>query len=133
MLGGPLEGIVVKNKAYYSPKTNQGSLCAKIVTKEFKEKMSKKVESNSEEYPVPTSILDALPKQALWDKAIAHLREEDLLEGTSKDIGMLIKEIRKDFLEENEDVLKEMLFDFFSKKVIKHLVKDFPDYYQGLL
>ncbi len=124
ILGGPIEGIVIKNYG----KTNRSGepLFGKLVREEFREvrKMSEPKAG------VIEKIINSLATEARWRKAIQHLGEQDLLVNAPQDIGPLLKEISADVLKEEEETIKQMLFDGFWKDIIRKSTKGFPEYYK---
>lgn len=124
-LGGDIEGIVIS-----SP-----SMSAKLVRQEFKEVMREK-KPKAAQGDTDKAIQEtfaAFCTQARWDKAIQHLRESDEIKGSNSDIGLIIREIQRDVLEEEEGYVKELLWSMFRRKFLSAVVEGFPKYYQEKL
>lgn len=124
-LGGDIEGIVIASPF----------ISAKLVRQEFKEVMRKKkvksVQGDTDK--AIHEVFSAFCTQSRWDKAIQHLRESGEIVGSSKDIGLIIREIQRDVLEEEESYLKELLWSMFRRKFLSAVVEGFPKYYQERL
>lgn len=119
-LGGcSMEGCVI----------NDGQVYSKFVSPAFKEVINSK--------KVGVTFKDKLniykytfKSQARWDKAIQRVRENGKLTETPKDIGLLIKEVINDVKEEEENEIKEWLFNNLFKEIASASVFGFPDYYK---
>lgn len=124
-LGGDIEGIVI----------NSGCGLAKLVRQEFKEVMREKrpkaVQGDTDKAVQETFA--AFCTQARWDKAIQHLRESGEIVGSNSDIGLIIREIQRDVLEEEGEYVKELLWSMFRRKFLSAVVEGFPKYYQERL
>lgn len=131
ILGGTaIEGIVIKN---YAKVDGMGKmLCGKIVRPEFKE-------ANSAEWTgkqpgsVIERIIDSFNKEAIWQKAIQHAKEDGKLFGEAKDIGYLIPAVKKDFGIENSDEIKKKLAKEFYPDIERAILKGFPEFYKQRL
>ena len=132
ILGGPIEGIVVKNR---NQANDRGlyPLSGKLVTSSFKERMNKPLTEKATAYAVPQPILDSLNFEAIWDKAIIHLGEKGALAGSMQDTPSLMREISKDFEEENKEMLEKELYTFYRKNILKYISRGFPEYYRSKL
>lgn len=135
VLGGETpEGVVVKR---YTEHELYGQtfplMSGKFVTEKFREKHQK--------IPMGTSggnkILQEFERyntEARFNKAVSHLKEKGELEGSPKDIGKLMKELREDLLAECEEELKELLWNgYFKKDFIKVSTRGFPQWYKEKL
>lgn len=134
-LGGQeREGVVVKSyrewewmRFYYTV------MAGKYVTEKFKEvhrnNWSKentgkgKFESMAEQYAVP----------ARYMKAVQHLKERGELEGTPRDIGKLMKEVKNDITEEEKENIKTQLWAIFGEDVLRTAAKRVPEWYKEQL
>ena len=72
-------------------------------------------------------------KEAIWQKAIQHAREDGLLLNEAKDIGYLIGAVKKDFHEENGEAIKKKLIKEFYSDIERGVVKGFPEFYKAQL
>ena len=78
-------------------------------------------------------IIEELRTKARWDKAIQHMRDEEKLTNSPKDIGLLMKELASDLELEEGEQIKKRLLDFFLKEIRKGVIKGFPEYYKKRL
>lgn len=132
--GADMEGIVIKD--YTRPMEFGGMVypltALKYVSEAFKEKHSK-----NDEYTPQRDKLEELfssyRTEARWNKAIQHLRDKGELVGEPKDIGILMKELWDDWMEEEKDDFKEKLFAMFKKRVAGRIQSGFPEYYKQKL
>jgi len=120
MLGGPVEGIVIKN---YDRLSSYGQpLFVKIVNQEFKEDFRKI-------YAVGDSLEESLCQivfpEARFRKGVQRLKENGDHTGTVKDIGKILQIIQQDVAEESMDTIKEFLFQKYwpnAKKLLSHKI-----------
>jgi hypothetical protein len=125
-LGGPkIEGFVVKN---YRRKQ-----VAKFVSAAFKEKHAHCPKNPRVGGDEVAAIVNSLRTEARWLKAIQHLREKNVLVNGPEDIGPLMRELSTDLHAEEEQWIKDRLFDVFWKSIQKGVSQGFPDYYKKLL
>lgn len=133
VLGGQqIEGVVAKN---YSRFGRDGkTLMGKHVSEAFKEVHSKEwKKSNPSGKDVLSLICDEYRSDARWSKAVIHLRESDELEGTPRDIGTLMKAVQSDVLEECEEEIKEKLWRWAKKHVLRTSTRGLPEWYKAKL
>lgn len=131
ILGGvKIEGFVVKNYNQFS--ADKKILKGKFVSEAFKE-VHKKTFKNEGRKDVLFQIIGALRTTARWDKAIQHLKERGELTNSPKDIGNLLKEINLDIIRDEEDYIKEALFQNFRKPILRGCISGFPEYYKEKL
>jgi len=133
ILGGTtLEGVVCKN---FNKFTRDGkTMMGKFVSEQFKE--TNKVEwrkSNPTQGDVALTLIQKYKNEARFLKGIQHLREKGQLDESVKDIGPLMKEIRKDIFEEEKENIKEDLFKHFWPKIERGLTSNVPQWYKELL
>lgn len=131
-LGGvKIEGIVLKNYARFDTNTKK-VLMAKLVSKDFREKHEKewKTQSNNN---ILLQIADQYATEARWRKGVQHLREAGMLEEGPRDIGNLMKEISQDFESECKEEVKEKLYAYFRKKILKSVTRGVPEWYKRSL
>lgn len=132
ILGGPVEGIVIKNYSKYG--ADKKILMAKIVKDEFKEKH--KVEwkkQNPSGKDILMALGDSYRSEARWEKSIQYLKEMDMLTNSDKDIGMLLNRICDDIKEECEDEIKDALFKWAWPHIERRSVRGFPEWYKSKL
>lgn len=134
ILGGPIEGIVIKPKDHRLWGIDKKVLMAKYVRQEFKEKHNKDwKKDNPGRKEIVQAIIDTYRTPQRWGKAIQHLKEEGKLEGSPKDIGLLFKEIPRDVLAECGDEIKESLFRYFWKDISRGVTAGVADWYKNKL
>lgn len=134
-LGGPkIEGVVIKPVKYDLYGTDKKVLMGKYVSDDFKEAHRTEWSASN---PSGKSFLDLVIADyrttARWDKTIQHLRDDNKLENTPKDIGILLKELSDDIDREVYDDVKERLIKHFWKDIKRGIMRGFPEHYKGRL
>lgn len=131
-LGGMIEGVVVKNYQRFT--LDKEAMLGKFVSESFKEVHRSEWKSS---HPSKNDIIFCLIQEyktpARWQKAIIHLRERGLIEDSPKDIGLIIKEVQRDILDECKGEIQEKLFNSFWSTVSRGVVRDFPEWYKDEL
>jgi len=120
MLGGPVEGVVIKN---YDRLSSYGQpLFVKIVNADFKEDFKKT-------YAIGDSLEEALCQivfpEARFRKGVQRLKENETYTGTVTDIGNLIKVVQNDVASESLDTIKEFLYQKYwpnAKKLLSYKI-----------
>lgn len=132
-LGGPdIEGIVIKNYEQFG--SDGKMLMGKVVSEDFREKHGTDWKNKQpSRKDVIEQIIDELRTEARWMKSVQHRREDGLLENAPRDIGPLIKEIQNDVKEEEEEYIKQVLFNHFWKKISRGIIRGMPEWYKGKL
>lgn len=134
MLGGRMEGVVVKAYHRADPFDPDKPLKVKLVSEAFKEIHHKDwKERNPNKKDALAGIVDSFATPARWDKAIQSLRDQGLLKGDPSDIGSLMEAVRRDVEEEAVEDIKEALWQSFRKNVLKGVVAGVPAYYKSRL
>lgn len=128
-----MEGIVIKN---YSQTVLLGGnifpLFTKYVREDFKER-------HSIDWKVrqPKDTLEGWIKgfqsEARWTKAVIHAKEQNKLENSPRDIGMLLKKIQVDIEEEEKETIKNYLYKCYKEEIMRHATKGFPMWYKDKL
>ena len=132
-LGGvKVEGIVIKSTSLYGP--DKKLLMAKFVREDFKEAHAvewkqKKVSQGD----IILRIADAYRTEARWMKAVQHLREAGKLEGSPRDIGLLIEEVRRDIEKECRDEIEAILWKWAWPDVSRLVTRGLPEWYKNFL
>ena len=130
VLGGTkIEGVVIKNYAQRDQDDN--ILMGKFVSAQFKEKMTGK--PHSDKLPIVDQIISEYGKEAIWQKAVQHMRDDELLTGDMKDIGKLVAEIKEDFAKENGQDVRDRLVAEYYKEVERGILMGFPQWYKQKL
>lgn len=127
-----IEGVVVKNYSQFTP--DGKAMLAKFVSEDFKEIHS----SNwKEENPSKSDFIERLVSvyntPARWNKSIYRLRDAGLLVDSPVDIGLLIKDIPTDVMEECAAEIKEQLFAHFWPHIARGVTRGLPQYYKESL
>lgn len=127
-LGGMVEGIVIRPVGDPCPS-------AKLVKDEFKERMVKKEKSIKQDSKTEDAVrefFESFATEARWTKAIQHLKEDGIISrDTPENIGLIIKEIQRDTLEEEENFIKENLWVLYKRMFLRTLTEKFPKWYMN--
>lgn len=131
-LGGQkIEGIVIKNYARF---LHGKPLIAKLVSDKFKEVHAKEWKvGNPGGKDIIEILIDCYAVEARWEKSVQHLRDEGTLTNSPVDIGPLLKEVSQDIRKEEEDAIKEALFQWAWPKISRGVSRGFPEWYKGRL
>lgn len=133
ILGGcQIEGVVVKNYALYT-KEKKIAL-GKFVSEEFKEKHTSDWKGrNPGQADLVEILISQYRSEARWRKGIQHLRDEGKLEGSPRDIGLLMKEIPQDVFQDSSDEIMDQLFKHFWPQIQRGITKGLPEFYKSEL
>lgn len=132
-LGGVnMEGIVVKN--YYRFGSDKKVLMGKFVGEEFKEvhKQTWKA-SHPLRNDVVQLLITSLKTDARWLKAVQHCKERGELEGSPRDIPVIMREIDKDLKEECTTYIADKLTEWAMPKIIRGAKAGMPEWYKQYL
>ena len=134
-LGGvKIEGVVIKNYKplllgnVYIPVTG-----AKYVSERFKEVHNKNWKQENTGKGKWEQFKESYRTDARWQKAIQHLRESGKLEGSPRDISLLIKEVKQDIMDEERENILSFLFKTFGDELLRESVKGLPEWYKEKL
>ena len=133
VLGGcEIEGIVVKNHRQFG---RDGKILAgKHVSERFREVHGKEWrKTNPTGGDIVTQLVDRYRAEGRWAKAVHHLSDAGLLEGSPRDIGILIKTVRQDLVEECADEAKEILWKWAVGRVLRGSVGGLAEWYKQRL
>lgn len=135
ILGGQrIEGVVVKPLAYDVYGLDKKVLMGKFVSEAFKEIHSAEWKKAN---PGPKDILQGIGEQyrtpARWYKALQHLTEAGSIEGSPRDIGVLIREVPDDVLKECEGEIRDALFAWAWPHVRRSITAGLPEWYKAEL
>jgi hypothetical protein len=136
VLGGEqIEGIAIKNyKQFHNVPWMFGHpIFAKFVQEKFKERNATAWKAETQ-----TGLIEQLiaeyKSENRWLKAIQHLKEQNLLTDSPKDIGNIIKEILRDIEEEEKENIKEALWKhFWDRRLRMGVIHGFPMWYKEKL
>lgn len=133
VLGGvKIEGVVVKRYDLFTE--DKKPFKAKYVSPAFKEKHQKEWKvGNPTTKDVVQLLIEELRTEARWEKSVQHLRDDGRLEGSPRDIGPLIKEAQQDILKEEEEYIKEKLFQHFKGQITRGAISGLPEWYKERL
>ena len=133
--GAKIEGVVVKN--YAKSLLVRGQVlpitCGKYVSEAFKEVHGKSWSTEHTSKGNWESYIKTYQTEARWQKALQHLRDNGLLTDSPKDIGPLIKEVQKDITEECKEDIKEALWTYFGRDLIRISTNGLPEWYKDKL
>ncbi len=130
--GAQVEGVVVKNYAQFAP--DKKVAMGKLVSADFQEvhqKTWRKANPSKKDFVL--EIIESLRTEARWQKSIQHLEEAGKLEGTPRDIGLLIKEVPADILTEEGERLKDIIFAHFWSDIRRGVTRGLPEWYKRQL
>jgi len=132
-LGGQkVEGLVFKN--YHRFGIDGRALMGKFVSERFKEVHNADWKRRE---PVGKDIKELLcaayRTEARWHKAVQHLQERGEYTGTPRDIGPLLKEVQQDIETECADEIKEQLWLWIRKDVLRGSAHGLPEWYKRRL
>lgn len=130
--GAQREGVVIKvyKDWEYLGRLHYTVMSAKYVTEKFKEVHQKDWKKNNTGKGKLETLKSQYRTEARWHKAIQHLKENGQLEGSPRDIGALIKEIRKDLTDEEQENIKTHLWSLFGDDFQRSAVDGFPQWYK---
>lgn len=123
-----IEGIVIKCYGMYD--CNDHVLMCKFVRPEFKEMNGGK--ADKPRAAIVDKIGSMLNNTARWTKSVQHLKDDGVLVGDACDIGLLMKELNKDF-EEHRDEIKALLYAEYRKKILRVANAGFAEWYKQRL
>ena len=133
VLGGQLvEGVVVKNYARFG--ADKKVLMAKYVSDSFKEvHRGEWKKSNPGKTDVVQSLIAQFSTPARYQKAVQHLKERGLLEGSPRDIGALLKAAAEDIEKECRDEIAKVLYDWAWPQIRRGSTAGLPAWYKDEL
>ena len=130
--GAKIEGFVIKNYAQYG--RDKKVLMGKYVSEAFKEKHIKEWgKANPTNRDILETLTQGFRSEARWQKAIQHLRDAGLIEGSPRDIGPLIKEVQADIRRDSVDEIKEILFKWAWPHIERKSVAGLAEFYKERL
>lgn len=132
VLGGPIEGIVVKNYKRFG--RDGKAVMGKFVTEKYKETASKEWKANNPMLgDVIESIIATLRSERRWEKAVERLRDNGTLLGEPADIGPLIKAVQADVEAEEKDWIKSKLEEWALPRILRASASGLPQWYKERL
>ena len=133
ILGGKMEGVVLKRIANDMFHPDGKAVRAKYVSEAFKEKHTSSSMAVGRSKDIVMDIGNSFSVPARWRKIVQGFAEDGLITHTPADIGPMIKRLQEDVMEECEDEIKELLFKHFYRKLRGSVVKGFPQWYKEQL
>lgn len=133
ILGGTkIEGVVVKNYNQFS--LDKKTCMGKYVSEKFKEvaKTDWK-ERNPTGKDMIQTLGERYKSEARWQKAVQHLTEADAIEGSPKDIGVLVREIQNDIVKDCQEEIKDELYNHAIGGIQRIALSGFPEWYKSKL
>lgn len=131
----PIEGVVVKNYAmpFLLGSTPFPMMVGKWVSSSFKEVHNVKWDKTENKKNRLQVFFDSYCTESRWQKAYQHLHDEGKLSLEAKDIGVLIKEIQKDIVEEEKEEIITFLWKEFKGELLRKSTRGFPEWYKNKL
>lgn len=132
-LGGqPIEGVVIKNYARFGP--DHKVLMGKYVSSAFREVHAREWKlNNPKQGDVIQRLIDHYRTPARWAKAVQRMRDTGGLEGSPRDIGLLINELPIDLEKECKEDIKDALVAWAWPKIVRGTSAGFAEWYKGTL
>lgn len=133
VLGGcKIEGFVVKNYNVFTPEKKVA--IGKYVSEHFKEKHEVEwKKSNPTQHDIVQALISTYRTNARWEKAVQHLRDSGIIEGSPRDIGALIKEVPEDVLKECRGEIMDKLMAHFWPQIKRGITAGLPEWYKESL
>lgn len=130
-----VEGIVVKN---YKEPAMVGSRIipismGKYVGEDFKERHAKEWKGKFTTGGKLQDFINSFRTEARWNKAVQHLKENNELTNSPKDIGNLMKELHRDLADEEEKNIKDELYKLYINDIKRKVCAGFPEWYKEQL
>lgn len=133
VLGGPIEGVVIKNYNRFNKKDGK-MLMGKYVSESFKEShRADWKERNPNRADVIEKIVAMYSSPARFEKAVQRRRDRGELLNEPADIGPLMQDLHADTEEECSEVIKQMLWEHFRKDILRGIGKGLPNWYKDRL
>lgn len=132
-LGGQkVEGVVIKNYQRFG--LDKKVLLGKFVSEAFKEVHAREWKAaNPTQGDVLQQLIRSLKTDARWHKAVQHLREAGSIESSPRDIGPLLKEVQHDIEKEEQDYIKQKLFEWAWPHIRRGVTAGLPEWYKEQL
>lgn len=133
ILGGQkIEGVVVKNYARFGP--DKKALMGKFVSERFKETHAAEWrKENPKSGDVVQNLIRVYATPARYQKAMQHLAEAGRLEGSPRDIGLLLKETAEDIERECAEEISRALYQWAWPQIRRGAVAGVPQWYKDRL
>jgi hypothetical protein len=114
--------------------TSKRTLMCKFVNSLFREVNKADFrERNPKQGDILLKLIDTYGTEARWQKAVQHLREQGKIQDAPQDIGIILREINEDVLQECKEEIRDTLFAWAWKDVSRGITKSFPQWYKRQL
>jgi hypothetical protein len=132
------EGVVIKNYDIMimdNFRKVESPLMLKVVRSEFKEILKKdwKQREGKSTNDIVGRIISQVNKNAVWDKAVQHLRDEGKITGTMADMRLLLNKVDEDIEKEWVEIINKELYKSFEYDIRKAFVSGLAEYYKKKL
>jgi hypothetical protein len=124
ILGGPIEGVVIKSAAV----GERGQMRAKVVTEAFRETRSQPAPRASDA-DFFASLGRYYSTSARWDKAILALRERGEITDSGRDIGGIIRQVQADVFQEHGAEIAAACLERARKEIARGSTDGLPAWY----
>lgn len=130
ILGGAIEGFVVKRNATPLTMPSGDFVRGKVVSPQFRETAKHKAPKAEKHGPWEV-ISSVYGTERRWEKVVERMRAEGLITDTPADIGPVMEHVVRDVIEEDGADILEM--PFFRKGLKGALSRGLPQWYKDLL
>lgn len=133
--GAEIEGFVIKNyqQAFLLGGQPIPVMSAKYVSENFKEVHRNTWGMENESKSKWGLFIEGYKTEARWLKSVQHLKDVGNLDGSPKDIGNLINEVKKDIEIEEKEIIKEFLWKEYSGELLRKSTQGLPEWYKRYL
>lgn len=137
ILGGQkIEGVVIKPAKYDLFGRDGKVLMGKYVSPQFKEVHSatwKKEHKTPDQTEIIAQLASKYGTPARYNKALIHLKERGLLKCELSDIGLLMKEVPDDVLQECKEMIEGDLMRWAWPQLKRAITRPVPEWYKAEL
>lgn len=132
-LGGQkIEGVVIKNYNRFG--LDKKVLMGKYVSEKYKEVHSQEwKKENPKSGDVIQNLILEYGTPERWQKALIHLQEKGQIEGSPRDIGLLIKEVWPDIVSECKEEIMEKVYKWLEPHLRRGVTRGLPQWYKERL
>lgn len=135
VLGGvKIEGVVVKPQSYNLFGLDHKALMGKFVNEAFKEAHGVEwKKGNPAQGDILAVVVGRYCPPARWVKSVQHLAEGGKLEGSVRDIGLLVREVPEDVEKECKEEMLEALWGWAWPQMRRMCVRGLAEWYKERL
>ena len=135
--GDTIEGVVIKRMRHNTLYgVDKKVLLAKYVSNDFKERHIKNWNKDKvAKKEIPTVIAQQFATEARFEKALQYLKETDQyeVENPLRNIPLIINRVWQDIEEEEEQTMKDQLYNQFKRDIRKRVSSPIPIWFKGKL